>query len=186
MKEDQKRMILAGGAGLVAATVAALTVRQLTKVKQPPLEVVQNVDLHKYVGEWFEIARLPMRFEKDCFKSKANYSLKDNGSIEVVNSCHKGSPQGKLTKVIGKATVDDPETNAKLKVKFWWPFKADYQIIALGDEYDYAMVGTNNRKGLWILSRTPELNITVMRELMDKAVSLGFDTTNLVFTPQEA
>jgi len=186
MKEEQKRMVLAGGAGLVAATVAALTVRQLTKTKQPPLDVVQKVDLHKYVGEWFEIARLPMRFEKNCFKSKAIYSLKDDGSIQIINSCHKGSPQGKLTKVVGKATVEDQETNARLKVKFWWPFKGDYQIISLGDNYEYAMVGTNNRKGLWVLSRTPELNISIMRELMDKAASLGFDTPNLIFTPQEA
>lgn len=184
MKVREKRLLLGGGAALLAGATAIILANR-SKEKHPPLDVAQNVDLHKYIGDWYEIARLPARFEKSCYKSKAHYSLNEDGTIEVLNSCHKGSPEGRLKKSRGKAFIKDSETNARLKVQFFWPFRGDYQIIDLDKNYQYAMVGSDNRKYLWILSRTPELNISVVRDLMDKAVGQGFDTSNLIFTPQE-
>jgi apolipoprotein D and lipocalin family protein len=119
----------------------------------PPLQVVPHVDLERYSGTWYEIARYPNRFEKDCYGSRATYGLREDGSISILNECRTGSPQGSLRQAKGTARVVDPETNARLKVTFFWPFSGDYWILELGRDYEYAVVGHPKRKYLWILGR---------------------------------
>lgn len=172
------------GASAAGAIIAGLTVAYIKKKNYPPLSVAQNVDLEKYAGEWYEIARLPATFEKDCHGTKAEYTVGDNGVIHVINSCHKGSLEGKVKTAKGKAFVVDEETNAKLKVQFLWPFKGDYWILDVGDDYGYALVGEPSRKNMWILSRTPQIGLDVLQTLINKAKENGFDTDKLVYTPQ--
>lgn len=183
METRDKKILLWTGVGIAAAALAVVVVSQLRKRRQP-LDVVDFVDLEKYQGDWYEIARLPMKAEKDCYHSKASYFVNADGSLGIVNSCHEGSPEGPLKKVEAKAFVVDEETNARLKVQFKWPFRGDYQIIALGDNYQYAVVGTRDRKNLWILSREPQLSLEAMKEVTDKAAQQGFDIGNLIFIPQ--
>ena len=143
------------------------------------LEVVPHVELEKYVGKWYEIAHLPFRFENGCSDITATYSLRDDGDVSVLNECLKN---GKAKQAKGKAKVVDKTTGGKLKVTFFRPFYGDYWIIKLGSNYDYAVVGTPNRKFLWILSRKPKMDDKLYSQLTEFAKSKGFDVQNLIPT----
>lgn len=149
--------------------------------KPNDLEVVPQVDLNRYAGRWYEIARLPNGFQKKCADSvTATYSLGTDGKVEVVNRCRKSN--GEYTTATGKAKVVDKTTNAKLKVTFFWPFYGDYWILDLGNNYEYAVVGAPNRKYLWILSRERQMDESVYRELLAKMAARGFKTDEMIKT----
>ena len=150
-----------------------------------PLETVKNVDLGRYTGQWYEIARYEHRFQKGCVGSKATYSLRADGKITVVNECYDKSFSGKIRSVKGKAWVVDKETNARLKVSFFWPFAGDYWIIDLGENYEYAVVGHPGRKYLWILSRTPEMDENIYNEILTRLENQDYDTTKLLKSAQQ-
>jgi apolipoprotein D and lipocalin family protein len=148
-----------------------------------PLTVIDPVDLNRYVGRWFEIARYPNRFQKDCTAdTTAEYSLRKDGKIEVLNSCKQSNQ--KLKKARGTARVIDKQSNAKLKVTFFWPFSGNYWVIDLDPEYGYAVIGEPDRKYLWILSRTPSLDEQTYSAIIDKIRAAGYDPAKLLKTPQ--
>ena len=149
----------------------------------PPLEVVAHVDLNKYLGKWYEIAHLPFKFEDGCSDITATYGLTSSGGVSVLNECRK---DGKLKVAKGRAKVVDRDSGAKLRVTFFWPFFGDYWIISLGAEYDYSVVGTPNRKYLWILCRTPQMDGELYARLIEFARLKGFPTENLVRTSHGA
>ena len=154
--------------------------------RRSELEVVGAVDLSRYAGRWYEIARLPNRFEKKCADSvTATYTLRSDGKVDVVNRCRKAN--GDYTTAKGKAKIVD-KTNAKLKVTFFWPFYGDYWILDLGSNYEYAVVGAPNRDYLWILSRTPEFDEQLYQSLLGKMAARGFKTERMIRTshPTEA
>ena len=151
----------------------------LSKTDYDKLEVAPYVELEKYLGKWFEIAHLPAKFQEGCNETTATYSIKGKGIISVLNECKKN---GKVKLAKGKAKVVDKTTNAKLKVTFFWPFYGDYWIIKLGAEYDYSVVGTPDRKYLWILNRNPQMNDELFSQLIDFAKSKGFDVGRLIKT----
>ena len=144
-----------------------------------PLETVNFVDINRYIGEWYEIARYEHRFQKGCVGSKATYSLRDDGKITVVNECFEKSFSDNIRSAKGKAWVVDKQSNAKLKVSFFWPFSGDYWVIDLGENYEYAVVGHPGRKYLWILSRTPEMDENVYNEILARLENQDYDTTKL-------
>ena len=151
----------------------------MTKEEPNALEVVPHVELEKYLGKWYEIAHLPARFQKGCTDTTATYTLSKDGNIIVLNECIRN---GKVKRAKGKAKVVDKNTGAKLKVSFFWPFSADYWIINLGKGYDYAVIGTPNRKYLWILSRTPQIDDRLFSQLIESVKSKGFDARKLIIT----
>lgn len=151
---------------------------------EPPLPVVSHVDLERYQGVWYEIARYPHKFEEGCVAVTATYRLRQDGKVDVRNECREGSPDGPLRVAEGTARVADPQNRAKLEVTFFWPFYGDYWILALGPEYEYAMVGAPSREYLWILSRTPQMDDELYRRLTQRARELGFDPAHLLKTPQ--
>ncbi len=177
----KNKELYTGAAILAAAGVATLV---MNRKKNPPLEVAPYVEIEKYMGEWYEIARMPASFEKNCFGAKAVYSLRKDGSVKVQNTCRIGSLDGKLKEATGKAYVVDKATNAKLKVRFFWPVKGDYWILEVGDHYEYALVGEPSREYLWILSRKPYLRQRTIDKLLARAQDSGFDTSTLIFTEQ--
>lgn len=151
-----------------------------------PLQTVPSVDLNRYLGQWHEIARLPNFFQKHCGKSTAQYSLREDGKIEVLNKC---SVLGKdsVDEALGLAQVADTETNAKLEVSFlpgwirWTGIgSGDYWIIELGQSYEYAVVSEPGRKYLWILSRSPKMDPKVYEAILSRLRERGFDTSKLV------
>lgn len=151
----------------------------------PPLEVVQQVDLQRYMGTWYEVARYPNRFQRECIASTASYTLRDDGKIDVLNQCEKIFSDGKIKKASGKAWVVEKETNAKLKVSFFWPFKGDYWIIDLDSEYTYAVVGHPKRKYLWILSRKPVLEPENYQKILQRLEKQGYDTSRLIVSAEQ-
>jgi len=151
-----------------------------------PLETVPSVDLDRYVGTWYEIASFPQRFQKGCTGTTATYSIREDGSIEVVNRCARDSLDGRVTVARGRARVVDRNTNAKLKVSFFWPFWGDYWIIDLGRDYEYAVVGHPKRNYLWILSRTPTMEAAVYDGILERLRAQGYDTSRLSRTLQAA
>lgn len=152
-----------------------------TADRKGDLEVVSAVDLSRYAGRWYEIARLPNRFEKKCADSvTATYTLRSDGKVDVVNRCRKAN--GEFTTAKGKAKIADKKTNAKLKVTFFWPFYGDYWILDLGPDYQYAVVGSPDRDYLWILSRTPQFDEQLYQQLVEKMAARGFETEKMIRT----
>ena len=152
----------------------------------PPLDVVDKVDVQRYLGKWYEIALLPNSFEKGCNCTTAEYSLIDSTTIRVINSCRKDSVKGEVDQANGKAFVVEGSNNAKLRVQFFWPFRGDYWIIDLDKEkYSYAVVGAPSRKYLWILSRAPKIDEALYNTLIERCKAKGFDISKLEKTKQE-
>lgn len=150
-----------------------------------PLDVVAHVDLDKYLGKWYEIASFPQSFQKGCNCTTAEYFKTADDYIRVLNSCRKDSPTGELKKAEGKAFLTDDKSNAKLRVQFFWPFRGDYWIIDLAEDYSYAVVGHPNREYLWILCRTPKMDKSVYDAILGRVKAKGFDITKLNVTNQE-
>lgn len=158
------------------------------QAKYPKLETVDYVDVDRYLGKWYEIARFDQTFQRNCTAVTAEYVKRKNGTIKVINKCRKFNPKGKLKTAIGRARVTDKTTNAKLRVQFFLRFlnvkflQGNYWVIALDDDYQYAMVGDPSRKYLWILNRSPKMDERIYLELVQKAENLGFDTDKLLKT----
>ena len=148
----------------------------------PPLEVVDHVDLERYLGKWYEIVSVPVSQQEGCSCTTAEYSLLEEGVIRVVNTCMK---DGEPDQAEGKAYIVPNSGNAKLKVQFFWPFRGDYWIIELDKDYQYAVVGVPSRKHFWILSRTPEMSEQRLELLMDRVIAKGFDTTGIQRTEHD-
>jgi apolipoprotein D and lipocalin family protein len=149
---------------------------------QPPLDVVDRVELDRYMGKWYEIARYPTSFQEGCVGSTAEYSLKEDGAVRVVNRCRKAD-KAEFDEIEGTARVVDPATNAKLKVTFFWPFSGDYWIIDLGEDYEYSVVGEPRRKYLWILSRSPEMDEGTYTAILNRLPEKGYDPSRLIRAP---
>ncbi len=146
------------------------------------LPTVAEVDLNRYQGRWYEIATFPIRPQRYCIGTYAEYKLNKNGYIEVYNHCID-STDNSVKDISGKAFVETAGDNSRLLVQFFWPFKAPYQIIALDTvDYQYVLVGSPNRKYLWILSRHPQLAAITYAVLVDRAKMLGFPVEKLVLT----
>jgi len=160
--------------------------------RSTPLAVVPSVDYARYSGTWFEIARLPNRFQAMCAGDvTATYVQRPDGRVGVTNRCRESS--GRLREAAGVARRVDGEPSSVLKVRFapailsFLPMVwGDYQVLALGKDYDYAMVGSPNRSYLWVLSRTPTIDPQVYRELVASAESQGFEVSALVETQHAA
>jgi len=149
-----------------------------------PLKTVEQVDLQRYVGTWHEIASYPARFQKGCVATQAEYSLRPDGLIRVVNQCRKEGLDGPLRSVTGKARIVNPPSNSRLEVSFFWPFWGDYWIIDLDPEYQWAVIGHPSRKYLWILSRTPTMEEDLYRRLLEKLPAQGYEPAQLQRTLQ--
>lgn len=146
------------------------------------LPVVAEVDLEKYSGNWYDITHLPQRFQAGCKCVTAEYSPEKN-HVRVINTC-VNEDTDESRNVEGKAFPVKGSNNARLKVQFFWPFKGDYYIIALEDDYSMAMVGAPNRKYLWILSRNKNPDPEKMEQYINLAKDLGFATDQLEYTDQ--
>lgn len=151
----------------------------------PSPEVVDELDLDRYLGRWYEIASYPQWFQRGCVATTALYTRRDDGRIRVENECRDGAFDGEVRRAEGVAWVVDPkEAPAKLKVQFFWPFRADYWVIALDPGYAYAVVGHPSREYLWILSRSRSMDPDVYDALLARIASQGYDLELLRRTPQ--
>lgn len=154
--------------------------------KRLRIRPVSQVDLQRYMGLWYEIARFDNGFEKGLVGVTARYSLRPDGRIRVENSGYRRSFLGKRKTEIGKTKVPDPNSPGKLKVSFFWWFYVDYYILDLDAfNYNYALVGSNSRRFLWLLSRTPQMEPATQQMLLQQARDRGYDTSELVWVQQQ-
>jgi len=170
---------LALGGTLALGLGGALAHAQAAAVRSVPV-----VDLARYVGKWYEIASFPMFFQRNCVgDTTAEYALTPEGEVSVTNRCRTA---GGFDEARGKAWAAADGNNARLKVSFFWPFRSDYWVIGLDPDYRWAVVGNPNRKYLWILSRTPQLDKKLLEAALKAAATQGFDLKQLNYTVQGA
>lgn len=175
--------IAVGGAVLVGLSLATMVYAQ-----NPPLKTVNQVELDRYLGVWYEVARKPMYFQNKCDRDvSATYTLNENGNVNVDNKCY--SKDGKLNQSVGEAYVQNPPSNSKLKVSFlpsairWLPLgRGDYWVLKIDDDYQTVLVGEPDRKYMWVLSRTAHPNEQVVGEYLDYAKSVGYDLSDVIKT----
>jgi apolipoprotein D and lipocalin family protein len=147
------------------------------------IKAVEQLDLEKYLGTWYEIARIPIKQEKGLHNVTATYTLKDNGRVSVVNAGYKKNGEMKMAKAT--AWRPDPGTEGKLKVRFFWPFAADYLVVYLNDDYTHAIVSGKNGEYAWILSKYPKLKKDSLDNLMSVAHVKGLDTARFEMVKQD-
>ncbi len=142
---------------------------------------VKTLDLQKYVGHWYEIARFDHSFERDLVGCTADYSIKDDGTIKVINSGYKKTLDGDFKQSEGKARRLDASKPGMLEVSFFLNFYSQYNVLELADDYRYALVGSKSDKYLWILSRTPKMEQADIDFLLQSAKKRGYNTDNLIW-----
>ncbi len=170
---------------LAAAVLSGCGQSTTERLELPPLQAVAAVDLPRYMGTWYEIANYPHPFQEGCTATTANYTLRDDGRVDVLNRCRKGGLDGELDEANGLARVVDAQSNAKLEVSFFRPFWGDYWVIELAEDYRYAVVGHPGRDYLWILSRTPVMAAEDYQGIVERLASQHrYDTSRLVTTLQ--
>lgn len=151
---------------------------------QKSLTVVPAVDLNRYAGTWYEIARKPFSFESKLKCITATYTLRDDGKITVLNKGHYISQPEKINTAKGVAVIPDKNVPAKLKVWFFWPFKGNYWIMDLEENYKYVLIGEPSLKYLWILARDKKLDRQITDRLLKKASDSGYDISDIIMTEQ--
>jgi apolipoprotein D and lipocalin family protein len=149
------------------------------------LDTVEDLNLTRYMGTWYEIARLPNRFEKGLECVTATYSLRGDGKIKVLNLGRKSENHEEVKKITGVAWVPDSKAPGRLKVQFFWPFAGKYWVLYIDQDYQTALVGDPSRKYLWVLSRTPFLKESILKNLLNRAEDNGFRVDKMVFVNQD-
>ncbi len=174
---------------IAAALIGAAFVPLQGCVCANPPETVAAVDINRYMGLWYEIAKYPFFFERGLVGVTAEYALNEDGTVRVINRGFKETFDGELSEIEGRAKIADKETNAKLTVQFGpFPvgiFGSNYWVIMLGIDYEYAVVSSKGRDTLWILSRTPQMKEAVYNDIVAELARRGFDTSKLEIMPQK-
>jgi len=168
--------------GIVSSVMAALTGCAST----PDIAAVQGFEPERYMGTWYEIARLPQYFERDLDEVEAQYTLLDDGTIRVVNS---GMRDGEPQSITGTAHLKHPDAEplaGELRVSFFWPFYSDYRIIELAPDYSCAVVTAGSRDYFWVLSRKPEMSREQLDAILERAKANGFNLDELEYPKQGA
>lgn len=152
-----------------------------TESKKPDNTTVTQLDISRFMGKWYEIARYDHFFERGMTQVTATYSLKPNGKIRVLNT---GTKKGKIKQITGKAYQPDATDPGKLKVSFFLWFYSDYYILELDPDYQYVIIGSSSDRYLWILSRKSTLPNSLYSLLLQKLKERGYSTENLIFVSQ--
>lgn len=153
----------------------------------PPLRTVDRLDPARYMGRWYEVARFQHRFERELVGVTAEYALRPDGRISVVNSGFRGTLDGTYSEAKAVAYVPDSGKPGRLKVSFFRPFYGDYLVFGLDDiDYSWALVGSDDRKYLWFLARTPTVDQATLALMRSIAQGQGYDLSGLYLVPQRA
>lgn len=182
MKRTLTLLLLAGGA--VALTACATLQRGPVGNASVP-EPAKPVDLNRYAGLWYEIARYEAGFQRGCEAVTATYEVRDDGQVGVLNTCRQDGLNGALRSADAKARVVEGSDNAKLKVSFFGPFYVgDYWVLDRAEDYSWSIVGEPSGRYLWLLSRSPQPSPQVRETIMTRARDLGYDLSILRQTQQ--
>lgn len=179
MKNKQKIFLAAGLLTGIGMSLLLTGCQMKPETAQP----IRNFEQTKYLGKWYEVARLDHRFERDLEKVTAEYSLRRDGAIRVVNRGYNYK-KNKWEQVTGKAKFRGNEREAALKVSFFGPFYSGYNVIAISGDYKYALVAGESLKYLWILSRHPTIPEEIKADFLAKAKAVGYKVEDLIWVRQ--
>jgi apolipoprotein D and lipocalin family protein len=152
--------------------------------RQPEMQTVAKVDIERFMGKWYVIANIPTFLEKGAHNAVEAYTLDTDGSIATNFTYRKDSFDGKLKEFNPRGFIKDTDTNALWGMRFVWPFKGDYRIVYLDDDYTQTVVGRQKRDYVWIMARTPEISAEDYDRLIDFVASIGYDTSKVEKVPQ--
>ena len=174
--------------GLAAkAAIFGVSLAIFAGAAQATMNPAPAVDPTRYVGRWYEVARLPNKIQSDCVAATSDWSREPGGVFNVVQTCHMGAAKGPAKIWRGAGKIIDAVTNSRFRIGFFGGFvKMDYQILARGDDYSWCILTAANPKFLWIMSRRPALNPDQRAALVAHAQALGYNTSGLVFDNQAA
>jgi apolipoprotein D and lipocalin family protein len=150
----------------------------------PPLATVEHVDVPRFMGQWYVVAAIPTLLERDAHNAIESYRLDDDGTIATTFTFHRGGFDGPLKTYRPRGYIQS-DSNAIWSMQFLWPFKADYRVIYLADDYSATIIGRQKRDYVWIMARQPILADHALEALIDWVGTAGYDTTDIVRIPQQ-
>ncbi len=168
-------------AGLVG--VATLIISACTTTK--PMPTVKQVNLERFMGDWYVIARIPTFIEKNIYNAIERYEQVEPGKIQTTFTYYKGGFDGEKHEMNPVGYVEDDDSKAIWGMQFIWPFKADYRVVYLDDAYSMTVIGRKKRDYVWIMARQPSIDHEEYQALVDFVASLGYDTSELRKVPQQ-
>jgi len=171
----RKTFLTLSGAALLSACQASL----------PPLETVDYVDLERFMGDWYVIANIPTFVEKGAHNAVESYRLDEDGTIATTFTFRKDAFDGPEKQYHPRGYVRDTESNAVWGMQFVWPFKGDYRVIYLADDYSATIIGRNPRDYVWLMARSPAISDEQYRQAVQLIADAGYDTTQLQRVPQQ-
>jgi apolipoprotein D and lipocalin family protein len=169
---------------LASAMTLIILASCATTTKEPFQETEEYVDIERFTGNWYVIALLPTAFEKDAANGIENYSLTEEGNIRVQYTFRKNSPQGKEKVMTQKGWIYNKESNADWRVRPLWPLKLPYYILEIDEDYQYTVIGTNNFKYLWIMSRNPKMDEQLLQQISSRMTARGYDMSEIQYMEQ--
>jgi len=172
---------------LVHVLLAALGVTMLIGgcgASLPPLATVAHVDIPRFMGDWYVVANIPTWLEEGAHNAVESYRLDTDGTITTTFAFHKGNYDGPRKIYTPRGYILDPSTNAVWGMQFVWPFKAEYLILYLNEEYTQTVIGRNKRDYVWIMARTPEIPASDYRRIVEQLAAAGYDIKRIQRVPQ--
>jgi apolipoprotein D and lipocalin family protein len=166
-------------------TLASTTFLAGCQASLPPLETVEFVNLDRFMGDWYVIANIPTFVEKGAHNAVETYRMDDDGSIATTFTFRKDGFDGPKKEYHPRGFIRDTQTNAEWGMQFVWPFKGDYRIIYLDEDYSVTVIGRNKRDYVWLMSRSPEMSDSRYREAVQFIADAGYDISELQRVPQE-
>ncbi len=171
------RMILLAGLLVVLTTGCATNL--------PPLETVPEVDLERYMGDWYVIAFIPAFIEKRATNAIENYVLREDGDVDITYTFFKDSPDGERKEYNARGFIQENTNNAEWKVQFFWPIRFPFHVIELDEEYSYTVVGLPSRKYVWIMAREPQIDQQVYMNILQRLEGQGYEIEQIQTVQQE-
>ncbi len=150
-----------------------------------PISTVDYVDLQKFMGDWYVIANIPTFIETEAYNAIESYQLNDDGTIKTTFSFNKGSFDGERKVYNPTGFIKDESSNAIWDMQFIWPFKADYRIVYLKEDYSITIIGRNKRDYVWIMARQPQISSDQYQSLLNMLEAEGYDISQVQKVPQQ-
>ena len=150
----------------------------------PQLQTVEQVDLERFMGDWYVIAFIPIFAEKDATNGIERYDLRDDGDVDITYTFYKDSPDGEFKEYTARGFVQEDPSNAEWRVQFFWPLRFPYMVIDLADDYSYTVIGVPNRNYLWIMAREPQIESTVYEQIITRLEEQHYDISEIRQVPQ--